>query len=92
MLNVQYLNTFKKLVETASFTETAKQLSITQPAVSQHIKKLEDALGQTLFMRHGRKVSLTQHGQLLLEHVLTLESCHSEFIGRWQTMESKESA
>ncbi|MRY60822.1 LysR family transcriptional regulator, partial [Parabacteroides distasonis] len=43
MINPLWLNTFKTLVEVGHFTQTAEKLYMTQPGVSQHIKKLEQA-------------------------------------------------
>lgn len=80
MLNVQHLLTFKALVRTNSFTETATELGLTQPAISQHIRKLEESVGGTLFQRHGRRVEITELGQILLEHVVNLERCHAKFL------------
>lgn len=80
MLNVQHLLTFKVLVKNHSFTATASELGLTQPAVSQHIRKLEEVLGGSLFQRHGRQVEITELGQMLLEHVVNLERCHAKFM------------
>ena len=46
-----------------SFTEAARELSITQSAVSQRIKLLEHRLGQQLFVRHARSLELTEAGR-----------------------------
>ena len=50
MIN-EKLETFNAVCETKSFTKAAEKLSLTQPAVSQHIKKLEEELNATLFLR-----------------------------------------
>ena len=84
MFNTQHLMTFKVLVETGSFTRTAKQLGLTQPAVSQHIQKLEGKLGKPLLTRHGRTTEITQAGRILLEHIQALEECYERFDTRWQ--------
>lgn len=84
MLNTQHLITFKTLVETSSFTQTARLLGLTQPAVSQHIQKLERALGETLLIRHGRSTELTEAGKILFQHVIELNQCYNRFLGRWQ--------
>lgn len=49
-----------------SFSEAAKRLFITQSAVSQQIRSLEDELGVTLFVRGKKGVKLTNNGELLL--------------------------
>lgn len=52
-----------------NFTEAARELFITQSAVSQAIKNLEKQLGNPLFYRQGRNMNLTWEGRLLYEHV-----------------------
>ncbi|NVK72072.1 LysR family transcriptional regulator [Marinomonas sp. CT5] len=84
MLNTQHLITFKALVETGSFTKTAKLLGLTQPAVSQHIQKLERDLGEPLLIRHGRITDMTPAGEVLLQHIKELEACYDGFILSWQ--------
>ncbi|ETX11029.1 LysR family transcriptional regulator [Marinomonas ushuaiensis DSM 15871] len=84
MFNTQHLMTFKALVETGSFTRTAKQLGLTQPAVSQHIQKLESDLGERLLIRHGRTTEITKAGELLLNHIKALEKCYDSFSMSWQ--------
>jgi len=62
MLNPIWLRTFAVLCETESFTQTARRLNMTQPGVSQHLKKLEHQTGQNLVVRAGRAFSLTPAG------------------------------
>ncbi|MDR1934075.1 MAG: LysR family transcriptional regulator [Candidatus Accumulibacter sp.] len=50
-----------------SFTKAASDMNITQGAVSQRIKQLEDELGLSLFLRHPRRLTLTKEGQLLYD-------------------------
>lgn len=83
MLNTQHLITFKTLVETGSFTQTARKLGLTQPAVSQHIQKLEKGLGEALLIRHGRSTELTEAGEVLYQHVIDLGQCYDSFIAKW---------
>lgn len=61
------LETFLKVAETRSFAETARQLGVTQSAVSQTIAKLEDLYGGDLFeRRRGAPVALTLMGRAIL--------------------------
>jgi DNA-binding transcriptional LysR family regulator len=60
---------FRVAAETSSFRRAASQLSVTQSAVSQRIKRLEGRLGLLLFTRGPRALSLTPDGQSLLEGV-----------------------
>ena len=66
MLNAQWLETFTTLAETGHFTRTAVQLGMTQPGVSQHLRKLEGQLGQPLISRHGKTFILTPAGEAAL--------------------------
>lgn len=68
ILDSRKLLAFVTLARCGSFTETARELSLTQSAVSHAIKSLETELECRLFDRHGRKVRLTSAGEHLLEH------------------------
>jgi DNA-binding transcriptional LysR family regulator len=59
------LRGFLETAREKSFTRAAEKLFRTQPAVSLQIKSLESELGQKLFERHGKRVSLTEAGRLL---------------------------
>ncbi|QXM05272.1 LysR family transcriptional regulator [Crassaminicella indica] len=52
-----------------SFSQAAHELYISQSAVSQSIKALEEKLSTKLFFRHTKKVKLTSEGKLLFEHI-----------------------
>ena len=61
----QKLQTFLTVAERRSYTLAAQALHITQPAVSQHIRKLEEHYGAQLIDFTGHQLSLTQAGELL---------------------------
>lgn len=63
MINEFSIRCFLGLCETLSFTETARQLYISQQAVSKHIAKLEDELGFRLFFRNHHVVTITKAGE-----------------------------
>ena len=67
MLNPQWLRTFTTLVDQGSFTRTAERLDLTQAAVSQHVRRLEERLGP-LLIRRPRQLELTPAGQALLDY------------------------
>lgn len=71
-LNRQWLHTFATLIDVGQFTETAARLHMTQPGVSQHIRKLEQQLGQALLVRTGKKFELTHAGTVLYQHCQAL--------------------
>ncbi|MGF1485201.1 MAG: LysR family transcriptional regulator [Opitutales bacterium] len=64
LLDSRQLLNFVTLAQTGSFTETARQLNLTQSAISHSLKALEGDLGQKLFMRVGRRLHLTEQGEL----------------------------
>ena len=65
-MNIEYLNTFIEVVHSGSFSEVAKRFSITQPAVSFQIQKLERDLGVKLLERKQKKILVTEAGKRLL--------------------------
>jgi DNA-binding transcriptional LysR family regulator len=68
-MNLQQLKYFKKVAETQNFTTAAALVSVTQPALSKAISKLEAELNVPLFERNGRNVKLTSFGEAFLKHV-----------------------
>lgn len=72
MLNPVWLNTFKTLIEVGHFTQTAATLFMTQPGVSQHIKKLENAAGCALIRRENKSFELTEQGRIVYEYALKI--------------------
>jgi len=64
-MDLGQLRYFSKIVEYRSFTRAAQDCSVSQPALSQQIAKLEKELGQPLFERQGRSIRLTPAGQVL---------------------------
>ncbi|WP_434355512.1 LysR family transcriptional regulator [Parasalinivibrio latis] len=68
-MNLTQLKLFNELARELSFVKVAKLNHISQPAVSVHIKKLEQALGQQLVSRTSQTTQLTPEGLLILEDV-----------------------
>ena len=68
-INLELYRVFYYVATTLSFSEASKLLFISQSAVSQSVKTLEQKLNHTLFIRSTKKVSLTPEGELLLQHV-----------------------
>lgn len=74
-MELDQLRYFLRVAERGNFTRAAEDLAITQPALSRSIQKLEDELGQPVFERKSRSVSLTEAGTLLqsrAQQVLTI--------------------
>jgi len=68
-MEIRHFVTFKKVIETGSFTQAAEHLGYTQSTVTTHIQALEEHLGGPLFDRMGRKIKLTDIGSKLLPYV-----------------------
>lgn len=62
------LFTLLKVYETGNYTRAAEKLSLTQPAVSQHIKQIERDLGTVVFDRSGGKIRPTPEGMLVIQY------------------------
>ena len=67
-LSPVHVRTFAEVVRHASFSRAAEGLHLSQPAVSHHIRHLEQALGARLLERVGRRAFPTAAGEVLLEH------------------------
>ena len=64
-METRYLNTLVASVEAGTFSKAAEILHITQSAVSQRIKFLEDHFGQQLLDRSGQRLALTTAGKVV---------------------------
>jgi len=65
---LKQLHIFEQVASHQSYTQAAKSLFLTQPAVSMQVKQLEDQIGLTLFERIGKKIKLTHAGEELLHY------------------------
>jgi DNA-binding transcriptional LysR family regulator len=62
------LQTIVALAEHASFAQAAEHMHLTQAAISQQVKRLEEQLGQPMFRKVGRRMVFTEAGLMLVEH------------------------
>ncbi|HQT82453.1 MAG TPA: LysR family transcriptional regulator [Ferrovaceae bacterium] len=67
-LNYHHLYYFWQVAKTGHLTQCAERLHIAQSALSAQIKQLEDEVGQMLFLRHNRKLTLTDAGHQVLRY------------------------
>jgi LysR family nitrogen assimilation transcriptional regulator len=67
-MNLHQLETFVHVAEHGSFSKAALVLGVAQPALSRQVRALETELHETLLLRHGRGVQLTDAGRRLFEH------------------------
>src|SRR5690625_7520783 len=73
-LNPEHLLSFARVAETGSVSTAAETLFRSQPAISQHLRQLTEAMGEPLYRRHSGGVTLTDTGLALLPHAQALES------------------
>ncbi|MBL4749942.1 MAG: LysR family transcriptional regulator [Amylibacter sp.] len=67
--SLNHLSAFEASARLCSFTQAAKELGVSQPAISQSVRKLEDAIGTKLFHRRHRIITLTNAGEMLKNDV-----------------------
>lgn len=67
-MELRQLEYFRQVVESGSFTRAAAVLGVAQPALSRHIRRLENELQQELLHRNGRGVTPTEAGERMLSH------------------------
>lgn len=78
------IQTFLSVCKHMNFTNAAEELHITQPAVSQHIRYLEQLYQTRLFVREGKKIELTMAGKILLSTMTILRNDERAMIKRMQ--------
>jgi DNA-binding transcriptional LysR family regulator len=83
LLDSEVLRTFVTIAESGSFTRAAQQLFRTPSALSMQIKRLEEILGQTLFVREARHVRLTAEGEVLLGYGRRLLKLNAEAVNQF---------
>ena len=73
----QRLKTLLKVVETKNYSKAAEELNLTQPAVSMHIKQLEEELNIKIFRRTNHNVELTQEGAIVAKYATRLNNMYA---------------
>jgi DNA-binding transcriptional LysR family regulator len=79
-LPTNLLRSFVAIVDTGSMLNASEQVFVTQSALSLQIKRLEELVQQTLFLREGRRLHLTPAGELLLDYARRVLSLHDEAV------------
>ena len=72
------LQTLLMVIEKGSYSDAADALSLTQPAVSQHIHQLEKELDIKIFHRSSRKINLTKEGEIAVKFAKRVSSLYRE--------------
>jgi DNA-binding transcriptional LysR family regulator len=75
---------FRQVAELRNLTRASKSLHLSQPAVTKHIKLLEEELRLPLFLRSSTGVTLTDAGAVLLQHVRESEAERARVLERLQ--------
>ena len=84
-LDIDVLRTFVTGVELGSFAQAADRLGRSPAAVSAQLKKLESQVELTLFVKAGRKLALTDAGELLLGYAKRMLELNDEAVGRMRS-------
>lgn len=72
------LRTFAAICDSGSFTKAAREVNLTQSAVSLHVKRLEDQVGSRLIVRNTQGIRLTEPGEVLLSYARRILALHKE--------------
>lgn len=78
MFDPVQLRTFLAVAESLNFTRAASRVGLAQPTVSQHVRKLESAVGRRLFDRDTRGVQLTDDGQAMAGFARAILAAHDQ--------------
>ncbi|WP_143535645.1 LysR family transcriptional regulator [Roseisalinus antarcticus] len=73
-MDIRRIRYFITFCETLNFSEAARQLGLSQPALSKAIRKLEDEIGGPLIRREGIKTHLTHLGRLMHEQLQKVDA------------------
>lgn len=77
-MNLAWIISFNTIIEEGSLTKAAHTLHLTQPAVSKHLRSLEEHYGTTLIYRTARDVELTEAGKLVYQYTRRLAEMINE--------------
>ncbi|HRK19554.1 MAG TPA: LysR substrate-binding domain-containing protein [Hyphomicrobiaceae bacterium] len=86
-IDISLLRAFTAVVDTGSVTAAARLLNRTQAAVSLQVKRLEETLGQELFRREHRKLTLSTAGERLLASAQRIVALNDAMVGQMTTRE-----
>jgi DNA-binding transcriptional LysR family regulator len=83
-LDPAHLRSFLAIVRYGGYHRAAEALHLTQPAVSRHIRRLEEQLGEPLFARRGRGVELTPYGERAAAELRGVLAAHDRALAQLQ--------
>ncbi len=76
----QKLTTLLKVAETKNYSKAAEELNLTQPAISMHIKLLEEELNTKIFRRKNHNVELTPEGAIVVKYAIRVKNIYSNLL------------
>ncbi|MEO1459007.1 MAG: LysR family transcriptional regulator, partial [Pseudomonadota bacterium] len=82
-LDLDLLRTFVAIAETGNFSSAAKAVFRTPSAISMQVKKMEEILGRTLFVRDSRSVTLTEDGERVLTHARRMLALDQDLVAEF---------
>lgn len=86
-IDVDQLRTFLAVAELGSFTKAGDAVHKTQSAVSMQMKKLEERIGQPIFVKDGRNSRITEHGRRLVEYARRMVALNDETLSAFSEPE-----
>lgn len=89
-LNYHHLRYFWAVAHEGNLTRAARRLRVSQSSVSVQIQSLEEELGHALFERRGKQLTLTEAGQIALDHADAIFATGAELLGTLQAQASGE--
>lgn len=87
-MNISHLRYLKKVVETKNITKAAKELYISQPALSKSIKALEQELGYPLLFHVGRNIELTSYCEIFYPYLVRMLEELDEGLAKLSNLET----
>lgn len=86
-MDIHQLRTFATIARTGSIARAAERLALSQPALSGHVKSLEEELGLRLFDRNAKGMVLTQAGRRILRHAEQLLAVRDDLLAEAKTLQ-----
>lgn len=89
-MNIKQLEAFVRIVKNKSFSQTAKELYLTQPTVSSYISSLEEDLGVQLFTRTTKEVRTTEEGEKIYLYAKDIVNLSHKILGTFKEEEKED--
>lgn len=88
-MELKQLESFAAVVEHGSFTEAAKELYLSQPTISMHVRSLEKELESRLILRTTKSIEITPRGKELYECAVKMLSLRDGLLKKWNGSDTK---